>query len=428
MLRTMRFRSTKMYSALALAVLASTPALAAPARDCGGTSKLTFDPPVHVGAGYEPGIEIDSRGTIYVTAPSAFDRNERARSSFLWRSTDGGRSFAEIGGESELAKRMVGIEGDVALDSRDRLYFLDLTHLDVNIRRYSDRGSTLDYMRPATASVQVDDRPWLAAHGADDVYVMSSDHLTGEWVVHASSDAGETFDPVGSRLLGSGRVGFIDADPRSDQVYVITDLKPPLTGSRFHDIAVWSSSDRAKTWTRSVVGQYSYADVHEYRFLGFPTVAVSPVDGSVYALWSQGDRLTLARSADRGRTWRSRDIQPIAGRYGQPWLTTGPEGQVGLVFLADPHDTSGDAVSAYAMILSPGCVTGRCAQPPQLGKIVEDAMAQETQKDFFQAEFAPDGALHVALTAPQDQADVYDARVLHVKQSRAAQRAPAACR
>ncbi len=182
--------------------LASAGELAAPACD---QRPPTFRPPLRLGngQGYEPGIEIDSQGTVYVTAHKQSLVAEADRlASWLWRSTDDGLTFQDMSGVNGFSKTLWALEGDFAVDAKDRLYWVDTWAADNHFIRWSNRGTTVDFVRPLVPSIEpLDDRPWLAAHGDGHVYYMgnigvgtSARHRLS---FHRSTDAGETFDPVG---------------------------------------------------------------------------------------------------------------------------------------------------------------------------------------------------------------------------------------
>jgi hypothetical protein len=114
----------------------------------------------------EPSISIDSHDRIYVSGPFGFSTT----ASFLWRSTDHGKTFHLVPGNlppyGKPDTTCVG-GGDTALaaDSQDRVYFADLQGLtDVSNSASSDQGATWLSTCNAANAVGVD-RPWIAAVG-----------------------------------------------------------------------------------------------------------------------------------------------------------------------------------------------------------------------------------------------------------------------
>jgi hypothetical protein len=114
----------------------------------------------------EPSISIDSKDRIYVSGPYGFSTT----ASFVWRSTDHGRSFHLVPGNiPPYGKPNVtcvgGGDSALAVDSKGRLYFADLQGLtNVSNSVSSDQGATwLSTCNAANAAVV--DRPWIAALG-----------------------------------------------------------------------------------------------------------------------------------------------------------------------------------------------------------------------------------------------------------------------
>lgn len=365
---------------------------------------LTFRPPLRLGTGrgYEPGIEIDSKGTVFVTAHKfgvvGEGVVEDARgTSWLWRSTDDGKTFQDVPLSPDLqVQPFAAFEGDFAVDGKDRLYFVDTWLLDNHFHRYGENGGRLESYRPAIPSIEIDDRPWLAAHHDGYVYYLSNNGFRfpqGRLTVHRSTDAGENFDS-GYNLPESGW-GFIDADPNSDYVYVFVHND----GKQLY---LFTSPDRGKTWERSAVTEFKVG-ANQY---GFPNIAVSPVDGSLAALWADGpNSLYLGRSSDHGATWDISDVTPFPGRYGHPWVTFGPTGDIGIIFEADPKAVAANTTFVYGMVWreASGCVrdTGAtCAEPSLVyGRLDQQPTRQlGSQAHFFQVEMSADNALHVPWT------------------------------
>lgn len=378
---------------------ASAGGLGAPnAARCSGTP-MRFGTPVVLGdpdvpaQGYEPSIELDSAGTVFITAHKLDIAQEEGRlASWLWRSNDGGKTFVDMAGLSGQTTNAYALEGDFAVDGKDRLYFVDTWAADNHLYRYVDHGKTMDFYQPALGSYEVDDRPWMAAHGDGRVYYMSNTGYKhdGRLTVHRSTDGGKTFSPIGFTFPLSGW-GFIDADPKSKHVYaVVNDLfygTGPLGANT--GIFAWSSPDEGLTWTKTKIAGGDSID--------YPTVAVSPRDGTVYAYWNTGKKLTLAQSKDRGKTWKSYDVTPFAGKFSNSWLTVGPTGDVAMVFRGEAED--GDAAYIYAMSWRE---KGTCAAAPSTCKGPATSYARvdndpaPTQEDFFQVEVGKDNAMNVA--------------------------------
>jgi hypothetical protein len=114
----------------------------------------------------EPSIAMDSQDRIYVSAPFGFSTT----ASYVWRSTDHGQSFHLVPGNlSPYGKPNVtcvgGGDSGLAVDTANRLYFVDLQGLtDVSNSVSADQGSTWLSTCNAANAVGVD-RPWIATFG-----------------------------------------------------------------------------------------------------------------------------------------------------------------------------------------------------------------------------------------------------------------------
>ena len=360
------------------------------------------------GLGYEPGIEMDSTGTIWTTAhKNSVVREEGTRlSSFLWRSTDNGDSFSDVTTLAPGVNVAYALEGDLAVDGNDRMYFVDTWAADNHFYRFAPDG-TMEAFRPVVPSGEVDDRPWLAAHQDGVVYYMSNTGYTpgGRLTIHRSLDRGETWD-AGFTLPASGW-GFLDADPNSDHVYAVANDYFYGTGllGGATKVSAWSSADRGATWSEVKIDDYEFGfDVTADHDDAYPGVAVSPADGSVYALWTDnGRKMKLARSSDHGATWTTFDVTPFSGLFSYAWLTVGENGDVGVAFQA--KRTGESFQSIYAMQWRPDAAcqdatTGEpCVGPASVTvKANHRPVSADPagQADFLQLEISPTtGAQHV---------------------------------
>ena len=373
-----------------------------------GTEGPSFGPPVRLGTGtgYEPGIRIDSIGTIFYTAHDvtpagvgAYEPSENRTASWLYRSADGGETWEVMGGGvADENKLFPALEGDLAIDAEDRLYFVDTWALDNNIARWSDHGTTLDFVRPAVATYEVDDRPWITAHGDGFVYYMSNTGYKhdGRLTIHRSTDGGTVFDPVGFTLPRSGW-GTLDADPGSEYVYAFVNDQfyngqYPFSGPST-EVRLWRSADRGATWEGVKVADLRDGD--DATHVDYPQVAVSPVDGSVYTLWGDGDRMTLGRTLDHGTTWETWDVTPFDGAYDSGALTVGFDGTVAIGFHHANHIWATFWRPASDCLLVEGDPETLCTGPSSVTVQTETEPAPD-QEHFFQIRFDPtDNSLNI---------------------------------
>jgi hypothetical protein len=161
-----------------------------------------------------------------------------------------------------------------------------------------------------------DDRPWITSEGPH-VYISYHDSGNSS-LIHAqrSDDDGFTWKKIGDPVVGQGSTtgqstfnniqGNLVADPRTHNVYDIyaAGVTGVLKGRTFtpNNIIVSRSSDMGKTWTANTAfttaAGVSLANI-------FPAMAVDPVTGYLYAVWSDGKMVSFASSKDQGNTWSS---------------------------------------------------------------------------------------------------------------------------
>jgi hypothetical protein len=279
------------------------------------------------------------------------------------------------------------------------MYFVDTWAADNNISRWSNHGATMDFIRPVVATYEADDRPWITAHGDGYVYYMSNTGYKhdGRLTIHRSTDGGMIFDPIGFTMPRSGW-GTLDADPNSSYVYAFVNDQfyngqYPVSGTPATEERIWISPDRGTTWSSVKVAGLAGGD--NATQVDYPQVAVSPVDGTVYTLWGDGQVMKLGRSTDHGSTWTIYDVTPYEdGKYDSGALTVGPRNEIAIGF----HHSN----RIYAMFwrLESNCLqdpadpASICTGPAS----ITTRVAQETapdQEHFFQIRFSADGALNL---------------------------------
>jgi hypothetical protein len=191
------------------------------------------------------------------------------------------------------------------------------------------------------------DRPWITHNGTT---VWVSYHDSGSsTVIHVqkSTDDGRTWHRVSSPIPGQGQntgkatfnndQGPIVADPRPNTnfLYDIYAAGEPQTkghSSAFNNIFVSRSTDGGRTWTPTLVHS---APVGTGLNNIFPSLAVDPIDGTVYATWTDAHTVWVSSSTDNGKTWSSpTDVSTSAAGLEttlMPWVAA-RDGKVDVVF------------------------------------------------------------------------------------------------
>jgi hypothetical protein len=416
-------RSTRLVLAAATTAVAGVAALGAPNGAVAAAPRfskpvlLTID--ANVG-GYEPGVVVDKFGNVVVTAhkqnhslvvsPDSRSATGARSMSWIWWSKDGGKTFVNMPGATELQEQnyVFGDEGDLAWDNTGHLYFVDTSVADVSFTRWHATGRgemTLEHVRPiGPMGEPLDDRPWIAAHGDGVVmYIGNMGTKTGypggqpplggeaeaangpgRFTVFMSYDHGDTFDSLGYTLKDSGWCRPL-ADKRagSKTFYVICSDD---AGKHY----AYVTHDDGRHFTRHQMGTYNASS--------WINGAVAP-DGTVYAMYHDQDgeghnRLKLYSSKNQGRTWAKRDVTVgTPGDIAYSWMDVAPNGTLGIAYYFSPG--ANKDWNVWAGTAKPGQrFTFAKVAPGQ--KLTPDGSGP--WGDFFQVAFGPDSKLHVAWT------------------------------
>jgi hypothetical protein len=276
--------------------------------------------PKHIDGGGDVSAGFDGAGRGFVgallTEPPNPHTKGTGRSIHIWRTTDGGGSFAP----------------SVAV---------------------SDQGAL--------------DAPWLAAerHRPHALHVVwargtSRGHTTAVWYAR-STDGGQTFEnprPIADEPRGLDDLRVACGPPGG--VYVIYDVGSAAVGKgSTATVTVLCSHDQGRTFDRPIqLGR----DMLKISFpgtfsLSLPAIAAAPGGGLVCAAFSTREvgaghaDILLAASPDRGRSWsRAKAVTPKDNvTYFQPQLAIDAAGRIGVMAFAMAHGK----VNAVLMISEP---------------------------------------------------------------------------
>ncbi len=158
------------------------------------------------------------------------------------------------------------------------------------------------------------DRQWVTSEGTH-VYISYHDSGNSTLIhVQRSDDDGFTWKKVGDPIVGQDGAtgdatfnndqGPIVADPRTHNVYDIYAAGEPGiqkgTTATFNNIFVSRSTDKGKTWTATKV---FHAPLFTALNNVFPSLAVDPTNGKLYAVWSDAHTTWFSASSDQGSHW-----------------------------------------------------------------------------------------------------------------------------
>jgi hypothetical protein len=355
------------------------------------------------GEGYEPGLAVDSTGALYYTAHK--DQNDRASYPYLasWflMSTDNGATWASptqpfpFGAKWE---RYAGDEGDIAVDSRDNVYFVDTYLIDNHLHVWANQGQW-QYSEHIQKTTGFDDRPWITAQGSGILHYLGNNGQQvngGRYWYYRSTNGGRTFT-AGDPVPGNGW-GEIDAERMGSHVYIFDEADTTAD----QDMRIYVSSDSGATWDWSspvVVGHRAGQSG------GFPLVAAGD-NGMVYVMWSDitggeinGSHIFLGRSTDYGATWNVSDITPFMLYSFYQSFTLDSTGTLGVAFYGtrDVPVTNDSVWYVYGGMMRNSDIgnisinfTPASPDPVYVGSRL-NALG-----DLFESVITPDGAYNIA--------------------------------
>lgn len=211
-------------------------------------------------------------------------------------------------------------DADVDIASTGTLHLADLDFIFNNNGGFQLGVSVTNCPKAATGpggcttavlDTTQDDRPWITSLGKT-VWVSYHDSGNSTLVhVKKSTDDGATWQASGDPVVAQGSTtgsstfnniqGPIVADPTTGNVYDIYAAGTPQSkccSADFNNIYVSRSTDGGAHYTSQLVfpGTSALDNI-------FPSLAVDPANGNLYATWSDGHGIWVSTSTDHGVSW-----------------------------------------------------------------------------------------------------------------------------
>ena len=366
----------KMFSSFGVILgVAVASALAAFAGTSGGNLSFTNTPLLRPDGNSEPEISIAGNGTMGIVALGWLNFG-----TSLWTGPFGVTPTFEgvidaalqqpgkhvFGGED--ADVDMGITGALHTSTLIALVNPTFKAAQIGVSAIScPNGATNFNSRNCIAQIidrTQSDRQWITSDGAR---VFISYHDSGHSAlihVQRSDDDGVTWRRVGDPIVGQGAAtgnatvnnaeGPIVADRFSHNVYDVYAagetgiLKAKTTD--FDRIFVSRSTDGGQSWTAALV-------FHAPMPVGlnnvFPTLAVDPTNGKLYAAWSDGHTVSFSTSSDQGVTWSPAvtvNLSPAKTAV-FPWVAA-YNGTVDLVYYGTTASSKDDPSAVWNVYLA----------------------------------------------------------------------------
>jgi hypothetical protein len=311
----------------------------------GGGGGSSGPPPVYItwgqqvdlnAVGYEPSIAVDSNGVMYMTAHKNLDDRSTwpYLASWFLVSKDGGNSWVSPTDPFPLGakwKIYLGDEGDIAIDGRDFVYFVDTYLLDNHLHVWAN-GGEWQYSLRVQKTLGVDDRPWITAQGDGILHYLGNNAASvgGGRIWYYRSDNGGRTWTAGDPVPGNGWAQ-LEAERTGQAAYIISESAPDAPA----DILVYRSENEGNAWDWSNPVVIGHRDGPGRQF---PWI-VAGQNGMVYALWNDatngtenGTRIFMGVSDDYAKTWNVSEITPFEAFIDYPTITVGPDNTVGVAF------------------------------------------------------------------------------------------------
>ena len=353
--------------------------------------------------GYEPGLVVDSTGAMYYTAHKNLDDKGSwdYLASWFFVSTDNGATWnspTDPYPRGALWKTYLGDEGDIAVDGRDYIYYVDTYLLDNHMHVWANQG-VWQYSLRVQKSSGLDDRPWISAQGSGVLHYLGNNGAEvngGRYWYYRSTNGGRTWEsPI--PVTGNGWA-LVDAERQGDHAYIIVESDVGVAA----DILIYVTNDQGVTWNWDSPIKIAHRDGPGREY---PIVCAGP-NGQVWALWNEatspdtnGTKLFLGWSPDYGQTWNYTNITPFYGYFDYPALNVGEDGSLGVAFYATDTLPLSDKSEWY---LYGALQRDPINDPAHLNFSIADPTPcyvgtnTHALHDFFEIAVGPDGYLNIA--------------------------------
>jgi hypothetical protein len=329
----------------------------------------------------------------------------------LYRSRDRGVRWerVNVGSDAEGAGNS---DVDLAIARDGTLYYISMVYdrqkdegTQIAIGSSADAGATWRWK--TISKTRGDDRPWIEVAPDGAAHAIWND---GRGVSHVvSKDRGLTWsDPV--RIHNEGGSSHLAIGPAGEVAVRIT----PFSRSGFvfnADVDLIAiSEDGGSTWRKS-------APPSNLKWVNWDEVDKDPnsierwveplawdASGNLYHLWTDTIGVDLARSTDRGRTWRTWRIADSGPRAHYPYLTARGDGDLAATWWTG---TDSDLRAHVARITVRGSSPRTAMSEPLLVDTWKRQQSGDTIRhrdsagEYFPVVFLKNGELGV-VTAVQD--------------------------
>ncbi len=280
----------------------------------------------------EPMLAELADGTLLVTGFPKYP-HEPPRAPSLWRSTNGGEQWQRVDVGSPADGAIGNSDVDLVVAPDGTVYFVTMgynrstgegTHIAIGVSK--DEGETWEWQQLA-GNPRVD-RPWVTVATDGSVHVIWND---GTGVFHTSSrDQGSHFDTA-TRVTDKGGSSHFAAGPNGRLAIRITPISASgLLLDRDYDFLMVSLDGGERWQRRELPGKRHWEWIQHATMPRWVEPIAWTGDGSLFYLWSEGQQMYLARSANDGASWNQQEFARDESMCFFPWLGADRAGE-GLV-------------------------------------------------------------------------------------------------
>jgi len=354
----------------------------------------------------EPMIVEHRNGTLFVTGYGS----ETPR---LWRSGDGGATWAAVDVGDAAGGAVGNSDVDLAIGPDGTLYFVVMmfdrkTFEGVSVAVGVSRNVGNNWSWTQLSKTRFDDRPWIEVTPEGFAHVIWNDGNGVSYTV--SRDGGETWQEQ-PRINGQGGSSHFVSGPSGELAIRITPVS--ASGHKHHPgvdlIAV--STDGGATWTKHAAPgerQWTYPFVENDPMPRWVEPLAFDASGHLYYLWTDPSGLWLARSVDSGAQWKTWKLAEGGALRYFPYLTARGPGELAATWFSGRGPDIQAHVARIDVAL--GDAAPRMVEAPpfspdswQRGEKPDAPRTRDTAGEYLPVAFFRDGRLAIVTTIQDDR-------------------------